>query len=245
MTIPDDPRNLNTGDWDQLQDWVERYEATWQAGETARLDPHVPPAGHPLRAPILVELVKIDLSNRWKRQLPTYVEAYLGRFPELAAAPAVVASLLAEEFRARQINGNPVALAEYQARFPDHARAVEQLVHQQSATDKYGTIQPPPRSAGSSTVPTPAAVQVLPVGGGYRLLKEIGRGKVGEVWQAEAPGGSRSPSRSSTGRWTGTRRGASWTRSNSSRTCTTRSWSRSRRTGSSRTGCTSSWNWRT
>jgi serine/threonine protein kinase len=53
------------------------------------------------------------------------------------------------------------------------------------STKKDGAVLPP---AGDGT-PAGAGADVVPMSGGYRLLKRLGSGALGEVWKAEAPGG--------------------------------------------------------
>src|SRR5438105_3084254 len=60
-----------------------------------------------LRAPVLPDLVHIDLERRLKAGLPARVRDYVRDYPELAADPDLLCGLLKEEFRLRE-RGIPV-----------------------------------------------------------------------------------------------------------------------------------------
>jgi hypothetical protein len=175
---------MSSGDWDKLQELLNRLEKAWQRDGTADLADIVPPPGEPLRPVALRELIQSDLEIRWRAGRPALLESYLHQFPELRNDPDAVTQLLAEEYRVRHRVGDKPPLALYQSRFPDRFEAMrglvkgEDLLHDALPTGGPG----PPAEEGL------VSGKNLPVGG-YRLIKRIGAGTYGEVWRAEAPGG--------------------------------------------------------
>jgi serine/threonine protein kinase len=161
---------LRSGDWQRLQDWVERFEDAWQGADTVDLEKFLPSAEDALRVTVLAELVKSELEIRCRRGQAVRLDAYLERFPELTRAPDLLPRLLYEEYRVRQMHGDRPALTTYQLRFPDH----------------YGELQ---KLASAQPVKASVSSKFLAAGGGYNLIKRIGSGGFGEVWLAEAPGG--------------------------------------------------------
>ena len=91
----------------------------------------------PARRRLLIELIKIDLHHRWRIGLPLagipsrpgpaaaspgspakcggpLLENYVARFPELGAAEQLPPDLVAEEYGARRVHGEPPHQAEYE-----------------------------------------------------------------------------------------------------------------------------------
>ncbi|HZT79244.1 MAG TPA: hypothetical protein VFA26_03420, partial [Gemmataceae bacterium] len=92
---------LSAEDRTALEQVVERFEAAWSRGERPDLAACLP-AGGPLRQAILVELACADLEYRLKAGEPARAEAYLTRFPELAADRPAVLGLASLEFAVRR-----------------------------------------------------------------------------------------------------------------------------------------------
>ena len=188
--------HLNPNDWKRLQDLADQFEKAWQETKdpaaSVDLKQHLPPPEDPMRGVLVHELIKIDLEARCRRGQAVLLESYLEQFPELGTAQTLSPRLIYEECRARLLYGDRPALSAYQGRFPKQFEELERLlIDQPIPTVSAGSETP---AFGETLAPevskkTTSTVQALGGGGEYKLLKRIGSGGFGEVWQAEAPGG--------------------------------------------------------
>jgi serine/threonine protein kinase len=181
---------IETGAGDRLREIAERFRKAWQKvggpPDPVSFDAFLPPRDDPLRALALEELIKIDLKNRWQRGQATRLEHYLERFPELGPTRNLSPHLIWEEFRVRQEHGDKPALTAYLSRFPEQFAEVQRLIQLgQQRAQHSGTMSAPELPPTVASSPS----DVLKASGGYRLLKVIGQGTFGQVFQAEAPGG--------------------------------------------------------
>lgn len=178
-------RPLDLHDWEQIHDYLDRFEDAWHEGEAAPpLTDFLPPPDDRLRPAVLEELIKTELEIRCRRGHVVRVEKYQEQFPELNLS----LPLLYEEYRCRQLFGDRPTLTSYQERFPTQFSGLEDLLRQQPLP-KQSTVRSSRPTTTVSRPVTPAAGDVLPIGGGYKLLERIGSGCSGEVWRAEGPSG--------------------------------------------------------
>ncbi len=78
-----------------------------------------------VRLPAAVELIKLDLEQRWQRGLRRVIEDYFVDLPELDGA--VPPELLFEEYHTRKLAGDVVSPEEFFDRFPDQSSALAEL----------------------------------------------------------------------------------------------------------------------
>jgi serine/threonine protein kinase len=203
---------LSPADRERLMVLVARLESAWQSGaESVDLGPYLPPTESALRLPYLRELIKTDLSMRWRRKRRWTLEKYLERFSELGTSADLPADLIYEEYRVRFLFGDRPEVACYRERFPEKFAEVQKLIAQAPLSSEYPSLPPPPpRASGATPAPpthvtrtdhgsrlnTPLSLPSSPtepilLNEGYTLEEKIGEGKFGVVYRAQAPGGIR------------------------------------------------------
>jgi hypothetical protein len=165
-----------------------RFEDAWARSPRPAIEPFLPKG--PERRQVLIQLVHIDLERRIKAGEWVSVEAYVGRFPELAADPAIVVDLIAAEYRQRLRTATPATRDECLRRFPQLCEAIMARLadadgHQGHEAETLVPESAPPAkdSAESATLPpatspeqTGFSTSGWPVVRGFEILDVLGRG---------------------------------------------------------------------
>jgi len=74
-TVRESLRNLSLAERQWVEGWLDEFEAAWHPGRLAEQAARLPPAGNPLRAVALAELVKVDLERQWRSGRPATRES--------------------------------------------------------------------------------------------------------------------------------------------------------------------------
>jgi WD40 repeat protein len=133
-----------------------------------------------LPLPRLVEVLREDQARRWRAGQRVVAEVFLGAFPALAASAEDALVLIWGEALLRFELGEAPQPAEYRARFPQHADALEAQFALQDHLDG-----PPDAPTLVSRQPPGPAGPARPEVPGYEILGELGRGGMGVVFRAQ------------------------------------------------------------
>jgi tetratricopeptide (TPR) repeat protein len=131
-----------------------------------------------------LELLRRRQQQGWLAGEKITAECLLQQHPVLQGDADAVLELIYNEVVLRQRSQEKPSLAEYQRRFPHLVERLELLFEVHSALDEDSWPM-----AGGPTLRAPAKSGIrvpsdLPVVAGYEILREVGRGAVGAVYEA-------------------------------------------------------------
>lgn len=173
---------------EDLETRVDEFFASWTRDRPFHADTFLPPDESPHRSAVLIELVMTDMEQRAKARLPFRVEDYLGKHP--TDLTPVQVFLITEEYAIRcQYGGRAPRLDEYRFRFPQHFASVAERIKSRSPRGTADQPGAPPQAPPARRPEAPEGRRLR--GTGYRVVRTIGKGMFGEVYEAVAPGGMR------------------------------------------------------
>ncbi len=198
----------SVADLERLEQTLEQFEAVWKGGGTPSISAFLSCDGN--RDSLLVELTHLDLSYRLKARQDVRVEQYLEQYPELKCDRKTVIELILAEFRLRDKYGQRPTQASFAKRFPEFADELAVLLKQPprsrrhrfpirmncphchnaiavvDSEDDHEVFCPSCHSSfriGADRTQS-WAPESLPLVGRFQLLKMLGRGAFGTVYQA-------------------------------------------------------------
>lgn len=169
--------NAGTEAWGEIEQWVTRFLAAWEAEPCPPLQDYLPAQPLTLRKLALVELIKTDLEQRSQikdfKSLEDYAEEYPEVYEEDRQLPL---ELICEEFHVRRAAGQAVSVDKYCTRFPKSAAALRRVIGDDNTmttstkmcqTQMFNSLHPGQKLDD------------------FELLFELGRGAFGRVYLAK------------------------------------------------------------
>src|SRR5262245_51794358 len=153
---------------------LKRFEQAWRLQEKPNLENYLP-TPQPGDTRLLLELVHLDLDFRLRNGEPVRIEHYLKRYPHLDRDRTRFLELIAAEYVLRRYWQVGPSIEEYLDRFPLYTSELRERLADEG--DVPGQEGQTPSLAVSET----QHCSGLP---GYQIVKELGRGGMGVVYEA-------------------------------------------------------------
>jgi serine/threonine protein kinase/Tfp pilus assembly protein PilF len=99
-----------------MDHYVKSFEAAWSTGEP-ELAPFLPGREHPQFRRVALELIRVDIENRWGCGRVKSVDDYRRALPDLFTDKAFLADVAFEEYRQRLEHGENPSAPEYARRY--------------------------------------------------------------------------------------------------------------------------------
>jgi serine/threonine protein kinase len=171
-------------------DLAQQLWSLWQQGEQPDPARFLAGAGE-VEPAELVAVLRVDQHERWRRGERVPAEAYLERFPALAADAERAVELIYCEYLLLEEAGERPAPAAFVGRFPRHADRLRQQLtfHGNSGDPDNGSgstrLDPEdvPHTLSMSAAPAFHAPSSWPAPADYALVRELGRGGMGVVYE--------------------------------------------------------------
>jgi serine/threonine-protein kinase len=163
---------------------ADELSRLWHAGLSPDLDAFLAQA-EPLSPAELAAVLRVDRRRRWERGERIPAECYLERFPKLSEDPESALDFIYSELLLREKQGEHPDLDGFLSRFPTFAQILRRQIGLHRALCSESLSSPTDGRPSDNSSLDEA------VGGKYQIVRELGRGGTGVVYEARQSGVNR------------------------------------------------------